>query len=1095
VPEITVYIARNPLQPELLEEHHCSALVPWLVERYGTWPKTARLCHRWGSFEGDVTPATPADVAALEDLPGPFVVRERPAGVVGSAISLGAQAIRTVLFGATPRPGHTQRQQRTSKGSPNVTLSDRSNKARPEERIPDMYGTGRSIPDVLMQPYSVYVDHRQQEIGYYCVTRGPASVVALRDGPQLIGDIEAASAQVYGPGNAPTGGPLFHTPDTTVGAPIDDDVYTVYRVAAVNGQELVAPFHDFTFYMTRFSSDPALADGPPIPGFVTYVGGAVGMIKLPYSTEPEEITDRVAVGDQLFVFWPMNLLPAGTGTAPDLNTPLTSTHPLAGAFLTVTAVDSDNSRVNLTVNIPAGQQAQWALLSTYFGVANVSFFPAQVTNISRAYVGPLFVDFQHPPGFGNFQILCNFVAPQGSYLDDGTTARSLDPPIIVLVTPADSSGSPIGATQIFEQALEGSAVIRGQRALTMRIAPTGMGATTYFLIRAYLASSVRRERQHDSVEVALYGADLSNPSKPRYTYYSGRVVSEVRWVDCYSMSTPPNISFGNVTTVHTRTIATDGAVRVRDRQLNCVATRKIQTWNGVSFGGPLLTSGFAQDMLFSILKDPNIGNLPDSAIDFPGIAAAFDEVRAKVFDSSPLATAFSHTFDDPDLSLEETIQILCQACFAHAYRDGSVIRVRPDVAHDDSVLVLNHRNVVRGSQRITHTFGAPTENDSIECVYLDPNTGQSEKVSVPIGTTHLRPRQLNVVGLRFAKQAYWHAYRAYFRMLYQRQSLTLEAAQEAGLLRVLDRVLVADLTRSSGVQDGEVLFAGGASLTTSQRVALAPGKAYTLYLQAPDGTVQERAVSSSGNDFQLTLASPPSPAPITDAAAGVRTLYFLVADDQPAPRAFLVTGTSGSAELTHEVNAINYSHLYYMADGLQGWVIFDSLIDLSPYQHAFTNHGGIISGGVWTGSGASYFKDDVDNSPNPSYTKMLRIHPTVAGGSELITSGIDFSELFSIENPGGIPTLIGGHNGVQSVSAPISLAADHAVVLTYDSVTQRMALFIDGALKAQASSVAPSAGTGQTTFLQNFDGTCRSVLIWGRALSDREVEELFLRGV
>src|SRR6185295_9826690 len=101
----------------------------------------------------------------------------------------------------------------------------------------------------------------------------------------------------------------------------------------------------------------------------------------------------------------------------------------------------------------------------------------------------IFSDFQHPLGFSNFTLICNFVAPQGSYLDDGTTGLPFDRDIVVLVTPADSSGTPIGATQKFQQQLKGSAVLRGQRALTMRLSPTGMGANTRCLVRAYLASS------------------------------------------------------------------------------------------------------------------------------------------------------------------------------------------------------------------------------------------------------------------------------------------------------------------------------------------------------------------------------------------------------------------------------------------------------------------------------------------------------------------------------------------------------------------------------------------------------------------------------
>ncbi len=1099
--DITVYIVPNPLEPARREQYQVRALVPWLVERYGTWPATARLCHVWGSLEADVTPICRADVAALEDLPGPFVVREQPAGVaiivgIGIAVVIAAVAAAVLIPEVPTIRAPAQRAQQKSSGSPNNDLGERSNRARPEERIPDIYGTVRSIPDLLMQPYSVYVDHRQQEIGYYCITRGPADVLALRDGPQLIGTIEGASAHVYAPGNAPTGGPGLHTPYISVGDPIDDDVYTVHRVGAVNGQELRAAFHDFTFYSTRFRSDQG-EDAAPIVMFIEDLGGGEGSIGLPYSTAPEEITDRVSVGDQLYVYWPMQFLPAGTGTAPDLGTPaLTSVFPYEGAFLTVLEIVADNARVYLRVSIPVGQQAQWALLATYFGVPNASFFFAQFTNVSRAYVGPLFSDFQHPLGFSGFELICNFVAPNGSYQDDGTTPLPLDREIFVLVTPADVSGNPVAATQVFQGTLSGSAVARGQRALTLRCRPTGMGANTRCLVRAYLPASVRRERQHDSVEIGQYHADLSDPANPHVSYYAGRIVDEVRWVDCYSISTPPQISFGNVTTVHTRTIATDGATRIRERQLNCVATRKIQTWNGVSFGGAALPSGRVYNILFSVLKDANIGNLPDSAIDFAGIVAAFDTVDAKVFDTSPLSTSFAHTFDDADLSLEETVQAICQACFAIAYREGPVIKVRPEVAHDDSVLVLNHRNVIRGSQRITHGFGAPTENDSVECVWLDPFAGTSEKVAVPINGTRLRPRQLNLVGLQYEEQAYWHAYRAYFKMLYQRQSMTLEATQEAGLLRLLERVLVADLTSSSGVQDGEVLAASGTAIQTSQPVALTLGKTYTLYLQAPDGSVQERAVTASTGTFKLTLASAPSPVPITDAATGVRTTYLLVADDQATPRAYLVSGSTPTPDLTHEVTAVNYSHLYYFADGLQTWVIFTSVSDLSPMQHTFQRFGtSVVSGGLWTAAaaGLAYFEDVTTDPATPSYTKTLRINADTPVASRLIGSGNDTSELFILEFD---QHLYGGHGGSYQVGVDYStlLGSEHDVALTYEAVTQRMALFVDGVLVDEAT-VTPSAGTGHTRYLDTFAGSCRRLARWGRALSDREIQELHLRGM
>jgi hypothetical protein len=557
------------------------------------------------------------------------------------------------------------------------------------------------------------------------------------------------------------------------------------------------------------------------------------------------------------------------------------------------------------------------------------------------------------------------------------------------------------------------------------------------------------------------------------------------------MGTPPNISFGDVTTIHTRTVGTAGAVRVKNRELNCIASRMIQTWDGASFSLPLVANGDTENVLFHVMKDPFIGNLADSRIDFAGIVAAFEAVRTSVFSSSDLATLFAYTVDDADLSLEETIQAICQSAFCSAYRDGPVIRVRPEIAGDDSQLVLNHRNVLPGSMKIAHSFGPPTEHDSVECGFTDPFDDSIVKVVVPtVGTTR-SPKQLGIIGLRHERQAYWHAYRAYQKMLYQRQTVALEATQEAGILGVRERVLIADLTRptagsstNSITRDGEILDATGTLIRTSQPTLLNPAREYTMYLQSPDGSVQAIAVASSSGEYLVTLASAPSPAPITDADTGVKTTYILLADDEAIPRAFLVSSVQPTSPMTHSVTAVNHG-----------------LSDLSPVQHAYANTNGAVGGGVWTGDFDSSFLATAlpgggDNITR-SYTKVLWI--TASGSpseSGLIQSGGAFvggttSELFSITTG---DQLVAGHGGVFSLLVDYSpfLGDEHMVALTYDEPTERMAMFIDGVLVDEATvPLSPLAGVSY--YLPGFEGTCRELAKWGRSCSDREIMEFYLR--
>src|SRR5690606_23692087 len=108
----------------------------------------------------------------------------------------------------------------------------------------------------------------------------------------------------------------------------------------------------------------------------------------------------------------------------------------------------------------------------------------------------------------DFEIVCNFVAPRGLVADDGVTTRRLNVSVQVIVTPADADGNPNGTPQSFSGVLEGSAVARGQRALTLRCKPVGLTSTKVLVQARKLTNSPRRWRLTDVVEEDLFGADI-----------------------------------------------------------------------------------------------------------------------------------------------------------------------------------------------------------------------------------------------------------------------------------------------------------------------------------------------------------------------------------------------------------------------------------------------------------------------------------------------------------------------------------------------------------------------------------------------------------
>lgn len=251
---ITVAIVPNPLEPQVWERHETDDLRAFLRQQFRVWPAGARIYDLEGVgaldravmatdpsilASRDVTPsgtAGPAHDAAVERLShlrGPVLVTVAPGDPVTAIITVAA-VILGVVAGLLLAPRITPA---GSQGSPNNMLADRSNKARPNERIPDIYGTVRSIPDLIAQTYRVYINDLEQEIAYMCVGRGSYAISDVRDGDTPLTSIAGAGATFYGPGTSPNSG----TPQLTIGTSISDPVFVTTRLDAVNGQVLRPP--------------------------------------------------------------------------------------------------------------------------------------------------------------------------------------------------------------------------------------------------------------------------------------------------------------------------------------------------------------------------------------------------------------------------------------------------------------------------------------------------------------------------------------------------------------------------------------------------------------------------------------------------------------------------------------------------------------------------------------------------------------------------------------------------------------------------------------------------------------------------------------
>lgn len=124
--------------------------------------------------------------------------------------------------------------------SPNNSLTDRNNKARPYERSYDICGTVQTIPNNLMTTYKTFDESGTViEFGYYDAGRGYLDIPAsgVTDGDTKVQEISGSSVAVYAPFTSPNN---TATPQLLIGEPIDQDLYITIASNEVDGIALKA---------------------------------------------------------------------------------------------------------------------------------------------------------------------------------------------------------------------------------------------------------------------------------------------------------------------------------------------------------------------------------------------------------------------------------------------------------------------------------------------------------------------------------------------------------------------------------------------------------------------------------------------------------------------------------------------------------------------------------------------------------------------------------------------------------------------------------------------------------------------------------------
>lgn len=399
---LKIVIAENSLDPKTWQEFESENLVEFLISYFKKWPSSARIYHNDVSSVSDVTPSNEKDVEELLKLEGNFYVIVYPEEVITIiAVIVAVLAVAAVILLKPKIPVVALRNQENS--SSNNELSNRTNKERINARIPDIFGQVRSVPDLIALPYKTFVNNVELEHSYMCIGRGEFEINDVREDTTDLSEIEATSAEFYGPNTSPNSG---DTPFLTIGSAIATPIKKINRLASINGQILSTDTKESLYDSFEFTYEKKIKSYNPSVDFTTIFSNGENVI-IENAIVYEEITPGV--------FEP----------AYDFN----------GTYVIDTV--STNEILVVSINANISWQALIDTTSSYSLNANLSSENAD-------FYGPFFINKSD-----NEEIWANFVAINGIYKDNGTKKEPIPIQILMRITPTNALGVEIGTAEDF----------------------------------------------------------------------------------------------------------------------------------------------------------------------------------------------------------------------------------------------------------------------------------------------------------------------------------------------------------------------------------------------------------------------------------------------------------------------------------------------------------------------------------------------------------------------------------------------------------------------------------------------------------------------
>lgn len=942
----------NELDPtEFNEKEYECLLKDWMNIRE-EYPE-ARLYKDSICAQNDVTPKTKEEALQLLHADGDYFVlchAGTPLEIFLIVVTVLSAALAIYTYMNMPEiPDQAS-------GSGNNSLASRQNKHRTSERVPDIYGNVKSIPDLIAPLYRYYADNVQVEEALLSIGTGYFEIDSdqIKEGETPINTIEGASLSVYEPNTLTTGAAQIQIGEAFTDAPI-----VAKQVSSVDGkQKLISPNNAMKVYKgVSFNGNTVSVSGSTVQGKLDkYSWDSITAAFLYQSQNAyADFNDHFVNGEQIII---ENAI---YGSAPNSNISGTTDVSAAGILTIASSVnisDPDSYKKirisSLTIDDPvegqlnlAGEYSVSSITKT--GSTGAWFYEVELassymeTNIN---FGRMSAD-----GTG---ILSAVLTDHDENIDlSGTyTISSVSANDITLVNPASVNPDWLLLSSLTQQQIADmlgrSIIFKGTSENFIGWYYAGNKDTEGMMLNFLAANGIYEGDRAKQVAIEVHYQQVADGVPTGQIYKTGismqgkannrdqvgatvretlpftgqfrfrakrindngssaNLIDDVVFESAYSFYETKKLAYEYDTTIRLKRLAIGSGTNASE--LNLPVTRKLYSYrDGIQSAERIPTSNFA-DIIINMALDPFIGRFDISEIDVQSLYEVSDEMEA--YFGTPKACEFNYTFDNKNSSYQEMAFAVAEAVFCTARRENGKHFFTFEKETPNSLILFNHRNIKPESLTKTNLFGAPDEYEGIEFKWRDATDDYAEAViKLPHdGLANYKTIESN--GVTNAIQAHLLAHRAWNKMQFNRKTIEFTAYGEADLVTRNDRIaIVDDVFKMLG--SGEVETQNNTVLTLDNPINLEAGESYVIHLQLKDGSVDVINIVNQLDENQVELARIPLMPLVIDKV--VNATYSITKASDQESEAYLIQEKSPSATFETGVSAIKYDTRYYSND-------------------------------------------------------------------------------------------------------------------------------------------------------------------------------------